>query len=124
MTTLEIVLTVIGALIALVAIPWTTVSIVAGKIAKGAGKVSSGADTLATVLEGFGMEKVPMIIKEGPGDIGDEVEDLAQLFAERTADGNLTKEDLMALFKEGKEGLWVEMKDFRVKVFPKKALKP
>ena len=115
----EIIATVIGAVLGLVVINWAVISKVAKKIGSGAESIASGGDALAETMESFGMVKAPLVIKEG-ADVADEVGDLATMFANLTADGNLTAEDLKKLFTEGKEGLWVEMKDFRVKVFPKK----
>ena len=121
MSVIEIVFTVLGALFMLVAIPWVTISVVARKIGKGAEAATVGADQLAEMLEQFGLEKAPMVIKEG-ADVTDELGDLATLFADLTADGNLTADEIKKLWTEGKEGLWVELKDFRIKVFPKKAV--
>ncbi len=119
MNTIQIVFTVIGAVIGLIAINWVVISKVAKKIGSGAEGVALGADALADTMEQFGMVKAPMVIKEG-ADVADELGDLATMFAELTADNNLSADDLSKLFKEGKEGLWVEMKDFRIKVFPKR----
>ena len=115
----EIILTVVGAALALIAINWIAIGKAARKAGNVAEKIASGGDSLAETMESFGMVKAPLVIKEG-ADIADEVGDLATMFADLTADGNLTADDLKKLFKEGKEGLWVELKDFRVKVFPKK----
>lgn len=119
MTTIQIVFTVIGALLALVTINWAVISKVAGKIGKKLEAGAAGADSLANTMEEFGMVKAPLVIKEG-ADIADEAGKLGVFFGELTADGNLSADDLRKLFTKGKEGLWVEMKDFRVKVFPKK----
>jgi hypothetical protein len=118
METLEIIFTIVAGLVALITIPWGIARTVANKIANTSGKIAVGADNVAELLSSFGLEKLSLAIKEG-ADIPDELEDLARVFAERTADNDLSKEDIKALFEEGKE-LWVEMKDFRVKVFPKK----
>ena len=115
----EIILIVIGAGLGLIAIPWLVISRVSAKIGKAAEGAAIGADAIASTMEEFGMVKAPLVITEG-ADILDEVGDLATLFATLTADGKLDADDLKKLFTEGKEGLLVELKDFRVKVFPKK----
>jgi len=45
--------------------------------------------------------------------------DLAKMLEQFTADQKLTADEVRKLFEAGQE-VWVEMKDFRVKVFPKK----
>lgn len=117
MSTLEIIIVVIGALAALVTIP-LIVSKIAGKIADIAEKAAVGGDVLADLLESYGFEKAALAIKEG-ADIPDELGDLAKMLEQFTADQKLTADEVRKLFEAGQE-VWVEMKDFRVKVFPKK----
>ena len=117
MTTLEIIIIIVGALAGLVTIGATFNKIV-GKIGTISEKVAAGGNTVATMLDTFGMEKASMIVKEG-ADIPDELGDLATMFAELTADKKLTAAEVKLLFEAGKE-LFVELKDFRIKVFPKK----
>ncbi len=119
MSTIEIIFTVVGAAIGLIAINWVAISTVAKKVGAKAEAAAKGGDNLADTLEEFGMVKAPLMIREA-SDIADEAGDLATMFGNLTADGNLSADDLKKLFTEGKEGLLVELKDFRIKVFPKK----
>ena len=116
---INVVFIVVGSLVGLLTIRWALLAAIASKVGNVADKIALGADNLANVMEDFGMVKAPLVIAEG-ADVVDEAGELADKFAELTADGDLTAEDLKALFTEGKEGLWVELKDFRIKVFPKK----
>lgn len=115
----EVIITIVAAVITLFGISWVVVSAIAKKIAKGAGTVETSMDSAALIAQGLGLEKISTILKEG-ADIPEEAEKIAEFIAEVTADGDFTKDEIMAAFKMFRDGLWVEMKDFRIKVFPKK----
>ena len=81
-------------------------------------KVAIGMDSLAVIAQGAGFEKVSTFLKEG-ADIPDEAGDVAQFIADHTADGAFDKDEALGALAEFKEVI-VELKDFRIKVFPKK----
>lgn len=118
MSTLEIIFTVLGAVLGFVAINWVVIAAFSRKVGNISERVAVSGDKISEIMEDFGMVKTSLVIKEG-ADIADELGDLSILFADLVADNNLSADDLKKLFTEGKEGLWVEMKDFRIKVFPK-----
>ena len=119
METLDLIITIAVAVLAFFkVIDWVKLLPFIRKVGTGAEKVATSMDSAAIILQGLGFEKPSMIVKEG-ADIVDELGDVAAKLAELTADGNFTKEDALAVLKEGKD-VWVEMKDFRIKVFPKK----
>lgn len=118
MSTLEIIITIILALSGFFAISWMAVSRFASKFAGWMGTAETTLDSAAIIAEGLGLEKVAMVLKEG-ADIPEEAEKLAEFIAEITADENFTKDEAMAAIQKAKDGLWVELKDFRMKVFPK-----
>lgn len=93
-------------------------SVWSGKAAPVLEKIASGMKGAAMLAEGAGLEKVANIIKEASDPI-DEAGDMLQLFSDLTADGDFTKEELKRVLDEG-EDVWVEAKDFRVKIIPKK----
>ena len=95
------------------------ISLFGGKVAPIMDKVAKGLDGVGAMAEGAGLDKLATIAYEF-SDVVDEGEDVARLLAELTADGDLSKEDLIALLNEGKD-VAVEGKDFVVKVFKKPA---
>jgi len=115
----EVIITIVVAILALFGIRWAAISLFAGKVGRVSGTIETSMDSAAIIAQGLGLEKVSTILKEG-ADIPEEAEKLAEFIAEVTADGDFTKDEALAAFKMAKDGLWVEMKDFRVKVFPKK----
>lgn len=94
------------------------VSLFGTKVAPILDKVATGLDGAGAMAEGAGLEKVAEIAYE-LADVVDEVEDLPRLIADLTADGDLSKDDLVQLLNEGKD-VAVEGKDFYVKIIKKK----
>jgi len=94
------------------------VSLFGTKVAPILDKVATGLDGAGAMAEGAGLEKVAEIAYELADGV-DEVEDLPRLIADLTADGDLSKDDLVQLLNEGKD-VAVEGKDFYVKIIKKK----
>ncbi len=81
-------------------------------------KVESGMDSIAIIAAGVGMERVSTFMKEG-ADVVDASGNVAQFIADNTADGDFTKDEALGALEKFQEVI-VELKDFRIKVFPKK----
>ena len=108
---------IVGGLAVWKILDFVKLSALANKAAPFLEKVAAGMKAGAVVAQGFGFEKVANVIKEAADPI-DEAGDTLQLFADLTADGDFTKEEVEAVLAEGEE-FWIEAKDFRIKVFPK-----
>lgn len=117
------VLGIVAGLVTMWAIPnavWAKfISLFGGKVAPIMDKVAKGLDGAGAMAEGAGLAKVALIAYE-LSDVIDEAEDIPRMLEEYTADGDLTKEELMTILDEAGE-VAVEGKDFWVKVIKKTA---
>jgi len=109
---------ILGALAVWKIFDFVKLSVWSGKAAPVLEKIAVGMKSASVIAAGFGLEKVANVIKEAADPV-DEAGDTLQLFSDLTADGDFTKEELKSVLDEGKD-VWIEAKDFRVKIIPKK----
>jgi len=82
------------------------------------GMVNATAENLVPILRSVGLEKLAEAVEEG-GDVTEAVETLLSTLQTASEDGKIDTAEALALFKAGK-GVWIEAKDFRVKIIPAK----
>lgn len=88
------------------------------KVAPYVGMVNATAENLVPILRSVGLEKIADAVEEG-GDVTEAVETLLSTLTTATEDGKIDTAEALALFRAGK-GVWIEAKDFRVKIIPAK----
>lgn len=88
------------------------------KVVPYVGMVNATADNLVPILRSVGLDKIAEAVEEG-GDVTEAVEVLLSTLTTATEDGKIDTAEALALFKAGK-GVWIEAKDFRVKIIPVK----
>ena len=114
---IQLVVLVLG-LIGGVAVVLNKINKIAGKVTPYVGMVNATAENIIPILRSVGLEKIADAVEEG-GDVTEAVEVLLSTLQTATEDGKIDTAEALALFKAGK-GVWIEAKDFRVKIIPPK----
>jgi len=88
------------------------------KVVPYVGMVNATAENIVPILRSVGLDKLAEAVEEG-GDVTEAVETLLSTLTTATEDGKIDTAEALALWKAGK-GVWIEAKDFRVKIIPTK----
>jgi hypothetical protein len=88
------------------------------KVVPYVGMINATAENIVPILRSVGLEKIADAVEEG-GDVTEAVEVLLSTLTTATEDGKIDTSEALALFRAGK-GVWIEAKDFRVKIIPAK----
>ncbi len=113
---IKVVVLVLLRMIGGVALILAKVNKIGAKVVPYVGMINATAENLVPILRDIGLEKLAVGLEEG-GDVTEAVQELLTILTTATADGKIDTAEAIALFKAGK-GVWIESKDFRVKLIP------
>lgn len=88
------------------------------KVVPYVGMVNATAENIVPILRSVGLEKIADAVEEG-GDVTEAVEVLLSTLTTATEDGKIDTAEALSLYKKG-IAVWIEAKDFRVKIIPQK----
>jgi flagellar basal body-associated protein FliL len=114
---IQIVVIVLGMIGGVAAILYK-INKVGKKVVPYVGMVNATAENIVPILRSVGLDKLAEAVEEG-GDVTEAVETLLSTLTTATEDGKIDTAEALALWKAGK-GVWIEAKDFRVKIIPTK----
>lgn len=114
---IQIVVIVLGMIGGVAAILYK-VNKIGKKVVPYVGMINATAENIVPILRSVGLENLAKAVEEG-GDVTEAVETLLSTLTTATEDGKIDTSEALALFRAGK-GVWIEAKDFRVKIIPTK----
>lgn len=114
---IQIVVIVLGMIGGVAAILYK-INKVGKKVVPYVGMINATAENIVPILRSVGLDKLAEAVEEG-GDVTEAVETLLSTLTTATEDGKIDTAEALALWKAGK-GVWIEAKDFRVKIIPTK----